>query len=302
MTTPTPVPGADPGDRFSHRPSQIPGQGEPRNTMDFGMPPVVAPKERSYLERQALDLLDFVGSVSLLLARSVRVLFQRPFETREIIQQLDAIGVKSTGLVIISGTFVGMVMALQFALGLQKFGGMEYTGRVISLSFTRELAPALTAVIVGGRIGGGIAAEIGSMAVTEQVDAIRSLGADPVKKLVMPRLVASVIVIPCVSMLSLVLGFCGAMFIAQAQFDLPAGFFLSSALDSVTYPDFWNGFLKTPVFGAIISLVGCHFGLTTTGGTQGVGRATTNAVVATTISLLIADFLLTNIFATIIPK
>jgi phospholipid/cholesterol/gamma-HCH transport system permease protein len=283
-------------------PVQVPPATESRNSLDFGLAPVPPPPDRSFLERRLASLLSFIGAVSLLFSGSLRVLFKRPLELRELVLQLESIGVKSTGLVIISGTFVGMVMALQFALGLQKFGGMEYTGRVISLSFTRELAPALTAVIVGGRIAGGIAAEIGSMAVTEQVDAIRSLGADPVKKLVMPRLVAAVIVMPCVSMMSLVLGFCGAMFVAQAQFDLPAGFFLSSALDSVTYPDFWNGFLKTPVFGAIIALVGCHYGLTTSGGTQGVGRATTNAVVATTISLLIADFLLTNVFATLIPK
>lgn len=280
----------------------VPAPEAGRASVESVIPPPPAAPDRSFFERRASDLLSYIGAISLLFVGSVRVLFKRPFEIREIILQLEQIGVKSTGLVVISGTFVGMVMALQFALGLQKFGGMEYTGRVISLSFTRELAPALTAVIVGGRIGGGIAAEIGSMAVTEQIDAIRSLGADPVKKLVMPRLVATVIVIPIVSMISLVLGFCGAMVVAQAQFDLPAGFFLSSALDSVTYPDFWNGFLKTPVFGAIISLVGCHFGLTTTGGTQGVGRSTTNAVVATTISLLIADFLLTNVFATLIPK
>jgi phospholipid/cholesterol/gamma-HCH transport system permease protein len=276
--------------------------GRPSLDIGFDLPPLPPAPDRSFLERRGLALLSFMGATSTLFARSLRVLLKRPLELREIVLQLEQIGVKSTGLVIISGTFVGMVMALQFALGLQKFGGMEYTGRVISLSFTRELAPALTAVIVGGRIGGGIAAEIGSMAVTEQIDAIRALGADPVKKLVMPRLVASVIVMPVVSMISLVLGFCGAMLVAQLQFDLPAGFFLSSALDSVTFPDFWNGFLKTPVFGAIIALVGCHFGLETSGGTQGVGRATTNAVVATTISLLVADFLLTNVFAVLIPK
>lgn len=243
-----------------------------------------------------------MGEVWGIFVGSIRALFVRPFEFREIVNQIESVGVRSTGLVAVTGIFVGMVMALQFAIGLQKFGGMEYVGRVISLSFTRELAPALTAVIVGGRIGAGIAAELGSMAVSEQIDAIRALGADPVKKLVMPRLVATTIVMPMLSMFSLCLGFLGAMSITDLQFGLPASFFLSSALDSVMMQDFFNGFLKTPVFGAIIALVGCHFGLHTHGGTQGVGRSTTNAVVVTSVSILISDFLLTNLLNSVFPK
>ncbi|RYE95080.1 MAG: ABC transporter permease [Myxococcales bacterium] len=243
--------------------------------------------------------LERLGDLTWLFVGSLRVLFKRPLEAREVVQQLESIGVKSTGLVLITGSFVGMVMALQFVLGLQKFGGMEYTGRIISLSFSRELAPSLTAVIVGSRIASGIAAEIGSMNVTEQIDAIRALGADPVKKLVMPRLVASIVAMPIMAVVSLILGLAGAVLVCSLQFGLSAGFFMSTALDALQLQDFWSGYLKTPVFGAIIALVGCHCGLRTRGGTQGVGASTTDAVVITSVTILIADLILTNLFAVI---
>jgi len=195
----------------------------------------------------------------------------------------------------VTSVFIGMVMAVQFAYGLRKFGGMEYTGRVIGLSFARELAPTLTAVIVGGRIGSGMAAEVGAMAVTEQIDAVRALGADPIKKLVWPRLAASIVVMPILAALALVVGFAGAMLITDSQFGIPSGFFLRSALDSIRIRDFLSGMFKTPFFGAIIALVGCHFGMTTTGGTAGVGSSTTRSVVVISIAILIADFFLTKL-------
>jgi phospholipid/cholesterol/gamma-HCH transport system permease protein len=217
------------------------------------------------------------------------------------LEQIDALGVASLGIVTVTSTFIGMVMAVQFAFGLRKFGGMEYTGRVIALTFSRELAPTFTAVIVGGRIGAGMAAEVGSMAVTEQIDAIRALGADPLKKLVLPRLLASIIVMPLLASFALVLGFAGAMMVTDWQFKIPGSFFLRSALGSVTMSDFMSGLFKTPFFGAIIALVGCHFGLTTRGGTAGVGNSTTRTVVVIAISILIADLILTKITFAIFP-
>jgi phospholipid/cholesterol/gamma-HCH transport system permease protein len=289
-------------DRDSHPGAGPPSIGDGRLSLIDGrasqLDLVVSPfAEPAWYSSAPGVVFQAFGHVSFMLVGSFRALFRRPNEFREIIAQIESIGIKSTPLVIITGSFVGMVMALQFAIGLQKFGGMEYTGRVIALSFSRELAPTLTAVIVGGRIGAGIAAEIGSMAVTEQIDAIRALGADPVKKLVMPRLMAAIITMPILASFSLVLGFSGAMLISATQFGLPAGFFLGSALDSVRFNDFWSGFIKTPFFGAIIALVGCHFGLTTTGGTQGVGRATTQTVVVLSVTILIADFLMTTVFS-----
>jgi phospholipid/cholesterol/gamma-HCH transport system permease protein len=236
-----------------------------------------------------------LGEVASLAGGSVRALFQRPFEGKEIIRQLESLGVASMGIVTVTSLFIGMVMSTQFAFGLQKFGGMEYTGRVVALTFARELAPTLTAVIVGGRIGAGMTAELGAMAVTEQLDAISALGADPVKKLVLPRLIASIIVLPVVGTFALILGFTGAMFITDSQFGIPAAFFFQSALDQLVLMDYLMGLIKTPVFGVIIALLGCHFGMRTRGGTAGVGRSTTRTVVAISITILIADFILTKL-------
>jgi phospholipid/cholesterol/gamma-HCH transport system permease protein len=236
-----------------------------------------------------------LGLITEMTVKTLRAGFRRPFEGKAIIAQLEVLGVASVGIVTVTSVFIGMVMATQFAFGLRKFGGMEYTSRVIALSFARELAPTLTAVIVGGRIGAGMAAEVGSMAVTEQVDAVRALGADPLKKLVWPRLVASVIVMPILGAFALVVGFTGAMLITDLQFDIPSAFFLRTALSTVTLADFVSGMLKTPFFGAIIALVGCHFGMITTGGTAGVGNSTTRTVVVISITILIADFFLTKV-------
>ena len=246
-------------------------------------------------------LLQHTGQIARMTSHTARVAFRRPFEVHAVVAQVEALGVASTGIVVITSVFIGMVMAVQFAFGLQKFGGMEYTSRVIALSFARELAPTFTAVIVGGRIGAGMAAEIGSMAVTEQIDAIRALGADPHKKLVLPRLIASVLVMPFLSTFALALGFAGAMVITDVQFNIPAGFFLRSALGTVTMHDFVSGLAKTPFFGAIIALVGCHFGMITRGGTAGVGNATTRTVVVISITILIADFWLTKLAIMIWP-
>ncbi|EYF03920.1 ABC transporter, permease protein [Chondromyces apiculatus DSM 436] len=248
------------------------------------------------------DFVEHLGQLGQMTWGAVRATFRRPLELSSTIYQMEALGTRSLGIASVTALFVGMVMAVQFGFGLQKFGGMEYTGRVIGISFSRELAPTLTAIVVGGRIGAGIAAEVGSMAVTEQIDAIRALGADPLKKLVLPRLAACLIVMPVLGAFALVLGFLGAMLVCSAQFGIPSGFFLATALESVTFGDFFSGMLKTPVFGAIIALVGCHFGLITRGGTEGVGHATTRAVVATSIAILISDFFLTKLFILIFPQ
>jgi phospholipid/cholesterol/gamma-HCH transport system permease protein len=263
------------------------------------------PPEPGLVETYLGDITGFlshIGHVARISAGTVRALFSRPFELRSTLYQMEALGVRSLGIASVVALFTGLVMATQFAYGLQKFGGMEYTGRIIGLSFARELAPSLTAVVVGGRIGSGITAELGSMAVTEQIDAIRSLGADPIKKLVLPRVVAGMVVMPILAAFALVLGFAGAMFITSVEFGLPSGFFLQTALESVRFSDYFSGMFKTPFFGVIISLVGCHFGLITRGGTEGVGNATTRSVVAISISLLVADFLLTKVSMLIWPS
>ena len=284
-----------------------PQASEPPNRPSLMGRPSLAPPppEPSFVVRTTERVLAFfahVGVIWHMFVGSIRAGFRRPLEGRAIVKQLESLGVKSVGIVVVTSVFIGMVMAVQFAFGLQKFGGLEYTGRVIALSFARELAPTLTAVIVGGRIGSGMAAELGSMAVTEQIDAIRALGADPLKKLVWPRLAASVIVLPVVAAFSLVLGFAGAMMITDLQFDVPSSFFFRSALSAVNMSDFLAGMLKTPFFGAIIALVGCHFGMTTKGGTAGVGNSTTRTVVVISITILIADFILTKLGIILWPQ
>jgi phospholipid/cholesterol/gamma-HCH transport system permease protein len=256
------------------------------------------PPPRGFIARlgdATMGFLEHLDALSRMFAGAVRAGFRRPFEWKAILEQLERLGVQSVGIVVVTSIFIGMVMAVQFAFGLRKFGGMEYTGRVVALSFSRELAPTLTAIIVGGRIGSGMAAEVGSMNVTEQIDAVRALGADPLKKLVWPRLVASIMVMPILSALALVLGFGGAMLVTDLEFHIQWRFFLNSALTAVTMMDVVAGMAKTPFFGAIIALVGCHFGLTTTGGTAGVGYSTTRTVVTISIAILIADFFLTKL-------
>ena len=159
----------------------------------------------------------------------------------------------------------------------------------------RELGPTLTAVIVGGRIGSGMAAEVGAMNVTEQVDAIRALGGDPAKKLVLPRVVAAMIVMPLLSIFADALGTLGALLVCDLEYQIKPLLFIQSALESVQLSDLISGLAKTPVFGFIIAIVGCHFGLTTRGGTEGVGQSTTRTVVVVSISILVADYFLTRI-------
>ena len=259
------------------------------------------PSAPSQLWDDAVSMVEHFGEIGRMTAQAFIAMWRRPLEIQSTLYQMESLGVRSMGIASVTSLFVGMVMAVQFAFGLQKFGGMEYTGRIIGLSFSRELAPTLTAVIVGGRIGAGIAAEVGSMAVTEQIDAIRALGADPIKKLVVPRLLASIVVMPVLGAFALVLGFAGAMAITAVQFDIPPGFFLRTSLGSVNFADYFSGMYKTPIFGAIIALTGCHFGLITRGGTEGVGQATTRTVVAISIAILISDFFLTKVSILIFP-
>jgi phospholipid/cholesterol/gamma-HCH transport system permease protein len=260
------------------------------------------PSLLSNFKDSIVGFLSHLAQVFTMFIGALKAGTRRPFEGKAILAQLEAVGVASIGIVVVSSVFIGMVMAVQFAFGLRKFGGMEYTPRVIALSFARELAPTMTSLIVGGRIGAGMAAEVGSMAVTEQIDAVRALGADPLKKLVWPRLVATVVAMPLLCGTALVLGVGGALAISVWQFDLPSSFFLQSAIGAVSLADFASGILKTPVFGGLIALIGCHFGMITRGGTAGVGVATTRAVVVTSIAIFIADFFLTKLVIVLFPE
>ncbi|HJL00681.1 MAG TPA: ABC transporter permease [Polyangiaceae bacterium LLY-WYZ-15_(1-7)] len=245
---------------------------------------------------RAQRALEETGSVAVLGLRFVRTLFTTRFDWRSFVYQVEQLGVRSLAIASATAVFVGMVMAIQFGFFMEKYGAKEALGKVISISEARELAPALTSLVVGSRIAAGMAAELGSMSVTEQIDAIRALGADPIRKLVVPRVVASIVIMPLIAAIALLLGLAAAMFIANVSYGIPVPQFISAALDGVTMQDYLSGLSKTPVFGFLIAILGCYFGMGTRGGTEGVGRSTTRSVVVVSITILVADALLTQIF------
>jgi phospholipid/cholesterol/gamma-HCH transport system permease protein len=281
-------------------PDSIPAPPSSRASV---MPPPVSARPGLFdsLRGQVVSGLTAIGDVALLSWNALRAITRRPLEIGPTIYQIESLGVRSVGIVAVTSIFIGMVMTIQFAYGLERFGGLEYIPRVIVLSFLRELGPTLTAVIVGGRIGSGMAAEVGAMNVTEQVDAIRALGGDPAKKLVLPRLLAAMIVMPFLSVFADTLGTLGAIFVSWTSYDIQPALFLETSLESVRLVDLFSGLAKTPVFGYIIAIVGCRFGLTTTGGTEGVGQSTTRTVVVVSIAILVADYLLTRVFVSLMP-
>ncbi len=244
---------------------------------------------------RALDAVDLCGRFGLLAALTLRAGLRRRFPVLETARQMEAIGTRSMTIVLITALFTGMVLALQTGIALARFGAKPYVGSVVGLALARELAPVLTALMVGGRVGAGISAELGSMQVTEQVDAIRSLGADPVQKLVLPRVTAATLSLPLLAALAAVLGVFGGLVISTTQFRIDPNFYLETVYYSVTIEDFLSGIAKTVVFGWIIGMVGCFAGLQTSGGTVGVGRSTTRAVVVSSIAVLISDFFLTKL-------
>ncbi len=232
----------------------------------------------------------------LLGGETARALFRPRFPLRDALVQFDAIAVRSTPIVVITAIFTGMVLALQTAFALTRFGAKPYVGSIVGLSIVRELGPVLAALMVGGRVGAGIASELGSMDVTEQVDAIRAMGADPAQKLALPRVIATTLGLPLLTFFAIVLGVGGGMFVADLQFAIAPGFYRQTVISSVELGDFFSGVMKTVFFGWWIGMVGVFVGLRTTGGTAGVGRATTQAVVIASIGVLISDFFLTKLF------
>jgi phospholipid/cholesterol/gamma-HCH transport system permease protein len=247
------------------------------------------------LGRSVIDTVDAVGEFALLAWLTLRAALRPRFPWLECLRQLETIGARSSTIVLITALFTGMVLALQTGIALARFGAKPYVGSVVGLSLARELGPVLTALMVGGRVGAGITAEIGAMQVTEQVDAIRSMGADPVQKLVLPRVLAATLALPLLTVMADVLGVIGGMLIAWSQFGIDPSFYVQTIVNTVTVGDFFSGIVKTFVFGWLIAMVGCSTALRTTGGTVGVGRATTQAVVVASIGVLVTDFFLTQL-------
>ena len=248
-----------------------------------------------HLGERTLHSLEGVGDFALLAAAVFRALGRPRLPRRAIAQQVVAIGAQSAPIVSVTALFTGMVLALQTAFALSRFGAKPYVGSIVGLAMVRELAPVLAALMVAGRVGAGIASELGSMRVTEQVDAIRAMGADPVQKLVLPRLLAGTLVLPLLTCFAVVLGVLGGGMVADLQYHIAPSFYLQTVTSTVTVPDLFAGVAKTVFFGFWIAMVGCHVGLSARGGTAGVGRATTRAVVVASMGVLISDFFLTKL-------
>jgi len=236
------------------------------------------------------------GAVALLTARAFAGLVRPPYEVRAWLREMEQIGVRSLGVAGITTVFTGMVLALQTAYSLPSLGVKYYIGTVVSKSLVRELGPVLVALIVGGRIGSGMTAELGTMKVTEQIDALRSMAADPVKKLVVPKLAATLVMLPALTVIGDFLGILGGLVIAVLQLDLAPGFYINDTLSALTLADVMSGVGKAFFFAYFIAVVGCYNGLTASGGADGVGRATTNTVVQASILILVSDFFLTKLF------
>ena len=247
------------------------------------------------LGERFLRIAEEFGDFALLAQRALLALGRPRFPFRELLFQFDSLAVRSAPLVIITSVFTGMVLALQTAFSLTRFGAKPYVGSIVGLAIVRELGPVLAALMLGGRAGAGIASELGSMQVTEQVDAIRAMGADPVQKLVVPRVLATTLGLPLLTVFSITLGVAGGMLVAEAQFGIASSFYLQTVTNVVRVDDFASGVAKTLVFGWAVGMIGCHVGLATEGGTVGVGRATTRAVVMASIAVLVADFFLTKL-------
>jgi phospholipid/cholesterol/gamma-HCH transport system permease protein len=248
------------------------------------------------LKRHGEEWLSYLGGVADLAVQTIQQFMRGPIDRAVVIAQFDQIGVRSISIVAITSLFIGMVLALQTAYSLAEFGGALLIGKVVSLSLIRELAPVLMALMVGGRVGAGIAAEIGTMKVTEQIDALRALATNPVRKLVVPRVLATTVMMPLLTLLACFIGILGGLIIAVGSLHLSSNFYIRSVIETVKYNDLASGVGKTFFFGFAIGLIACFNGLSTTGGADGVGRSTTATVVTASITVLILDFFLTKVF------
>jgi len=248
------------------------------------------------LKRIALETQEYVRMVGA----AVRGVFTPPIYHHDIVEQFDSIGVGSMTVVLLTGFFTGAVLALQSGLTLDQFGARPVVGRLVSASMVKELGPVLTGLMLTGRIGSGIAAELGSMVVTDQINALRALGTDPIRKLVVPRMLAGFLMAPVLTIIADFVGIVGGWIVARYQLQVATGLYWSSITQALYMQDVWMGIIKPFVLGFVIVSVACHVGLRTTGGTQGVGKATTQAVVAGSVAVIAVDFFLTRLLISVL--
>jgi phospholipid/cholesterol/gamma-HCH transport system permease protein len=249
----------------------------------------------SLLKAGVLEVQEYVR----LQGATIRGIFTRPYYSRDIVEQLEAIGVGSLTVVLLTGFFTGAVLALQSGLTLDQFGARPFVGRLVSASMIKELGPVLTGLMLAGRVGSGIAAELGSMMVTDQIAALRALGTDPIRKLVVPRVIAGVLMAPVLTVIADTVGIIGGWLIAVFQLRVASSLYWTSVTEGLYPEDPWMGLIKPFILGYAIVSIGCHVGLRTKGGTQGVGRSTTNAVVTASVAVIAVDFFATRLLITL---
>jgi phospholipid/cholesterol/gamma-HCH transport system permease protein len=241
-----------------------------------------------------------VQEYTFLAVRSIANLFRKPLYLPDMVQQADLIGVGSLPIVVLTGFFTGAVLALQTSNTLERFGSITLIGQLVSTSMVRELGPVLTGLMVAGRNASGMASELGSMVVTEQIDAMRALGTDPMKKLVTPRVAATVFMLFFLTIISDLVGLAGGLMVAKLLLRLDARQYWSNAWETLVFQDVFMGLIKPVLFGFIIATIGCFYGLTARGGTQGVGRATTQAMVAASVLILVVNFFVTRVLMAVL--
>lgn len=238
----------------------------------------------------------YVGEVSVLAARAFYFIFKSPFKIKSIFQQANFVGVNSLLIVSLTALFTGIVLALQSAYALRSISGEIYTARLVALSMTRELGPVLTALVIAGRVGAAISAELGTMKVTEQIDALQTLATDPIKYLVVPRLVALVIMLPILTVYADAIGMLGGYIVGVWKLGIGSIMYLRMSFDYLVLKDVFTGLIKSVFFGIIIAIIGCYEGLTAEGGAEGVGKSTTLAVVVSFILIIASDCFFTALF------
>jgi phospholipid/cholesterol/gamma-HCH transport system permease protein len=251
----------------------------------------VLPFIESRLKKSALEVQEYVH----LVGAACRAVVTPPLYRHDIVEQFDAIGVGSLTVVLLTGFFTGAALASQSGLTLDQFGARPVVGRLVSASMIKELGPVLTALMLTGRIGSGIAAELGSMVVTDQINALRALGTDPIRKLVVPRVLAGILMAPVLTVVADFVGIFGGWIVARFQLQVASGLYWSSILKALYMQDLWMGLIKPFALGFVIVTIACHVGLRTTGGTQGVGKSTTVSVVAGSVAVIAVDFFVTQV-------
>ena len=248
----------------------------------------------------AKDIALAIQEYTLLAEQSLANFFRRPLYMGDMLRQADSIGVGSLPIVILTGLSVGAILALNTASTLQRFGSVTLIGQLVSFGMVTELGPLITGLMVAGRNSSGMASELGSMVVTEQIDAMRALGTDPTKKLVTPRVGATVFMLFFLTIIADLLGLIGGYAVAHPLFGVDTQQYWNSVWQNLVFRDVFTGLIKPVLFGFIIATIGCYYGMSTRGGTQGVGRSTTQAVVASSVLILVTDFFVTKLIFAIL--